>query len=261
MAYQKISYELDGAVAVVLLNDPATLNAIDAVMVDELTIAFGRASSEARCVVLTGAGRAFCSGANLAAGGETGEDGRIDAGLPLERRYNGFVTLLRDLPIPFITAVNGLAAGAGASFALMGDLILAAESAYFLQAFRRIGLVPDAGATYLLPRMTSRVRAMELMLLGEKLPAAKALEWGLVNRCLPEGELMGEARTLAHELANGPTRALGLIRQLAWRSLESDWRGQLQAEREAQREAGYSQDFIEGVQAFFAKRPAQFRGG
>lgn len=260
MAYAKITFEIERGVALITLSDPATLNAIDAAMVDELADAFTRAGRDARCAILTGAGRAFCSGANLGAGGERSEDGRIDAGLPLERRYNGFVTLLRDLPIPFVSAVNGAAAGAGASFALMGDLILAAESAYFLQAFRRIGLVPDAGATYLLPRMTTRARAMELMLMGEKLPAAKALEWGLINRCLPDDALMAEALRIAGELASGPTLALGLIRRLAWRSLDSDWRDQLQAEREAQRDAGYSSDFAEGVQAFFEKRPARFTG-
>jgi 2-(1,2-epoxy-1,2-dihydrophenyl)acetyl-CoA isomerase len=260
MTYKKISCETDGAVALITLNDPATLNAIDIAMVEELSDAFIRAGREARCVLLTGAGRGFSSGANLSAGASAGEDGRIDPGRVLESHYNGFVTLLRDLPIPFICAVNGVAAGAGASFALMGDLILAGESAYFLQAFRRIGLVPDAGATYLLPRMTSRVRAMELMLLGEKLPATKALEWGLINRCVPDADLAAETRKLAHDLASGPTRALGLIRRLAWRSLDADWRDQVQAEREAQREAGHSPDFAEGVQAFLQKRPARFSG-
>lgn len=145
MTYRKILVEFEAAVALITLNDPATLNAIDAAMLDELHDAFSRAGDTARAVVLTGSGRAYCSGANLTSGGAMDADGRLDAGLPLEQRYNKFVTLLRDLPIPFISAVNGAAAGAGASFALMGDLILAAESAYFLQAFRRIGLVPDAG--------------------------------------------------------------------------------------------------------------------
>jgi 2-(1,2-epoxy-1,2-dihydrophenyl)acetyl-CoA isomerase len=260
MTYSKIKYELVDNVARVTLSDPGTLNAIDETMVIELTAAFGRAAGEARAALLTGEGRAFCSGANLAAGGKPGPDGKVDAGAPLEKHYNGFVTLLRDLPIPFITAVNGVAAGAGASFALMGDLILASESAYFLQAFRRIGLVPDAGATYILPRMTSRVRAMELMLLGEKLPAAKALEWGLINRCLPDAELAPAANAMALELANGPTRALGLIRRLAWTSLDADWASQLWAERKSQREAGHGSDFIEGVSAFLQKRPAKFTG-
>lgn len=261
MTYAKIKYELIDGVARITLADPATLNAIDPTMVDELTDAFRHAGAEARCALLTGEGRGFCSGANLTtAGGELGPDGRIDAGITLEKRYNVFVTALRDLPIPFITAINGVAAGAGASFALMGDIILAAENAYFLQAFRRIGLVPDAGATYLLPRMTTRVRAMELMLLGEKLPAAKALEWGLINRCVPDGELAETAMTMARDLASGPTRALAMIRKLAWHSLDAEWAEQLWAEREAQRDAGHGADFAEGVAAFFQKRPAKFTG-
>ena len=205
----KVKYEREGDVAVITLNDPATLNAITAEMSEELSAAFERAVCEARAVVLTGEGRAFSSGANLGGGAPPmGDDGKIDLGRVLEERYNPFVTRLRDLPIPFVTAVNGAAAGVGCRFALMGDLIVAAESAYFLQAFRRIGLVPDGGSTYLLPRMTTRARAMEMMLLGEKLPAAKALEWGLINRCVPDAELMPAAKALALELANGPTKAL-----------------------------------------------------
>jgi 2-(1,2-epoxy-1,2-dihydrophenyl)acetyl-CoA isomerase len=139
-------------------------------------------------------------------------------------------------------------------------LIVASESAYFLQAFRRIGLVPDGSATYHLPRMITRARAMEMMLLGEKLPAAKALEWGLINRCVPDGELMPTAKTLAHELADGPTKTLGLIRKLGWASQDALWQEQLQAEREAQRAAGHTEDFREGVAAFLQKRKAEFKG-
>jgi 2-(1,2-epoxy-1,2-dihydrophenyl)acetyl-CoA isomerase len=187
------------------------------------------------------------------------ETGSIDVGQRLESHYNPFVTLLRDLPIPFVTAINGAAAGVGCSLALMGDLIVAGESAYFLQAFRRIGLVPDGGSTYLLPRMIGRARAMELMLLGEKLPAAKAFEWGMINRCVPDSELEATAAALALELANGP-KSLSLIRQLVWDGLDAHWLDQLQAEREAQRDAGRTEDFIEGVSAFYQKRPADFKG-
>lgn len=258
----KSRYETEGAVAIITMADPATLNAISVEMTDELSAHFARASVEARCVVLTGEGRGFSSGANLALGGPPpmAEDGKIDIGQRLETHFNGFVSMLRDLPIPFVTAVNGPAAGIGCSFALLGDIIVAGESAYFLQAFRRIGLVPDGGATYHLPRMVGRARAMEMMMLGDKLPAQKALEWGLINRCTPDGELMSTALKLAHELADGPTLALGLIRQLGWASLDSDWRTQLQAERQAQRQAGRSEDFVEGVQAFAQKRPAKFKG-
>jgi 2-(1,2-epoxy-1,2-dihydrophenyl)acetyl-CoA isomerase len=258
----KSRYEQTGAAAVITMADPGTLNAISPEMTDELGAHFARAVAEARCVVLTGEGRGFSSGANLTLGGPPpiDADGKVDVGQRLEKQYNGFVTMLRDLPIPLVTAVNGPAAGIGCSFALLGDIIVAAESAYFLQAFRRIGLVPDGSATYHLPRMVGRARAMEMMLLGDKLPAPKALEWGLINRCVPDGDLMPTARKIAEELAAGPTKTLGMIRRLAWLSLDADWDEQLQAEREAQRAAGHTEDFLEGVKAFAQKRPAQFKG-
>jgi 2-(1,2-epoxy-1,2-dihydrophenyl)acetyl-CoA isomerase len=257
----KVKYEQDGSVAIVTMSDPSTLNAIAVDMTEELTTAFNRAVSEARCIILTGEGRAFSSGANLASGAPpVDSDGQPDLGGRLELTFNPFVNMLRDLPIPYVTAVNGAAAGIGCSFALLGDLIVAGESAYFLQAFRRIGLVPDGSATYHLPRMIGRVRAMEMMLLGERLPAKTALEWGLINRCVPDAELMQTAKALAHELAQGPTKTLGMIRRLAWASLDQSWNDQLLAERQAQRAAGRTEDFREGVQAFFQKRPPNFKG-
>lgn len=261
MAYSKIKFAREGDVATITMADPATLNAISRDMVAEMKDAFAVAAREARCVVLTGEGRGFSSGANLSMGAPPmGEDGLVDLGIVLEHDYNPFITFLRDLPIPFVTAVNGAAAGIGCSFALMGDIILAGESAYFLQAFRRIALVPDGGSSYLLPRMTTRARAMELMLLGDKLPAAKAVEWGLINRCVPDAELMSSAMAIATELAKGPTRTLAMIRKLAWDSEDADIAAQLSAERVAQRSAGRSADFMEGVAAFAQKRPAKFNG-
>lgn len=261
MAYAKIKYQTEGGVALITLNDPATLNAISVEMTDELSDAFSRAASDARCVVLTGEGRGFSSGANLASGAPpVADDGLPDLGARLEMTFNPFVTRLRDLPIPYVTAVNGVAAGIGCSFALLGDLIVAGESAYFLQAFRRIGLVPDGSATYHLPRMIGRARAMEMMLLGERIPAKTAFEWGLVNRCVPDADLLPTAKALALELANGPTKTLGLIRRLAWASLDNSWAEQTKAERESQKLAGRTEDFREGVQAFFQKRPANFKG-
>lgn len=261
MAYARIKYQAEGGVALITLNDPATLNAISVEMTDELSDAFGRAVAETRCIVLTGEGRGFSSGANLTGSAPPmADDGLPDLGARLHSTFNPFVTLLRDLPIPYVTAVNGVAAGIGCSFALLGDLIVAGESAYFLQAFRRIGLVPDGSATYHLPRMIGRARAMEMMLLGERIPAKTALEWGLVNRCVPDAELLPTAKALALELANGPTKTLGLIRRLAWASLDNSWSEQTQAERESQKLAGRTEDFREGVQAFFQKRPANFKG-
>lgn len=256
----KVKYELEGPLAVVTLSDPATLNAAGVDMTEELITALERATREARGIVLTGEGRGFSSGANLSGASPTLDaEGKPDLGAALEKTYNPAVTLMRDLPIPLVTAVNGVAAGVGCSFALMGDLIVAGESAYFLQAFRRIGLVPDGSATYQLPRMIGRARAMELMLLGEKLPAGKALEWGLINRCVPDDQVLATARTLALELANGPA-SIGMIRKLAWQSLDANWDEQLMAERNMQRQAGQTDDFREGVQAFFQKRPAKFTG-
>ena len=166
---------------------------------------------------------------------------------------------LRDYPLPIVTAVNGVAAGVGCSLALMGDIIVCAESAYFLQAFRRIGLVPDGGSTYLLPRLIGKARAMEMALMGEKVPAKTAVEWGLANRVVPDDQLMATAMEFAHNLATGP-KALGAIRKLMWESLDAEWADQLHAERVAQKHAGRTEDNREGILAFLQKRPALFKG-
>ena len=265
MAYDKIKVAREGDVTIITLNDPATMNAAGLDLAGELLAAFkaGVAGAEpARAFVLTGEGRAFCSGANLSAtpGGQRMDaDGKPDAGGALETVYNPLVTYVREMPVPLVTAVNGAAAGVGCSLALLGDLIVAGESAYFLQAFRRIGLVPDGGSTYLLPRMIGKARAMEMALLGDKIPGKTALDWGLVNRCVPDADLMSTAMAIARELAQGPM-ALGMIRQLIWTSLDQTWLEQLHEERLTQRVAGKSADFAEGVQAFLQKRPAAFKG-
>lgn len=270
MDYQKIRVSTLDGVATVTLADPATLNAASFEIARELTHAFASIAheaaagkAEARAVILTGEGRGFCSGANLSGGGAAGReldvDGKPDAGSALETLYNPLMTRLRDFPLPIVTAVNGPAAGIGCSIALMGDIVVAAESAYFLQAFRRVGLVPDGGSTYLLPRLVGKARAMEMMLLGGKIPAATALQWGLVNRCVPDDQLIPTAHALALELAKGPA-ALSAIRKLVWDGLDADWTGQLHAERQAQKAAGKTEDFIEGVTAFLQKRAAAFRG-
>ncbi len=262
MSYAKITLQIVDQVATVTLNDPATMNAAGIDMIEELADAFAKIAEGqggARAVVLTGAGRGFCSGANLSGGGAAASGSPRQAGDALATHYNPFITLLRDFPMPIVTAVNGAAAGVGCSLALMGDMILASESAYFLQAFRRIGLVPDGASTYLLPRMIGRARAMEMALMGEKVDAHKALEWGLINRVLPDFELLTEAHGLAKALAEGPA-ALGMIRRIMWRSLDADLASQLADEAQTQNVAGRTKDFVEGVQAFLQKRPAQFTG-
>jgi 2-(1,2-epoxy-1,2-dihydrophenyl)acetyl-CoA isomerase len=264
--YKKIALTTEGGVATLTLNDPGTLNAAGLDLADEMAHAFRSLAAgnvQARAVIVTGEGRGFCSGANLSGGGAAGReldvDGKPDAGRALETTYNPLINLMRDFPLPIVTAVNGAAAGVGCSIALMGDIIVAGESAYFLQAFRRIGLVPDGGSTYLLPRAIGRARAMEMALLGEKVPAKTALEWGMINRCVPDDQLMATATELANQLANGP-KALGMIRKLMWEALDNDWQAQLQAERMGQRLAGKTDDFIEGMTAFLQKRPTSFKG-
>jgi len=258
---ERIGYETEGAVARIRFQNPEALNAVDPEMLEALQAAFERAEREARAILLTGEGKAFCSGANLASPRLTHGPGHpdFDAGAILESHYNPLIARIPRLSIPLVAAVNGAAAGVGCSFALLADLVLAAESAYFLQAFRRIGLIPDGGSTWLLPRHVGRVRAMEMMLLGEKISAAQALEWGLINRVVPDAELQGAAMDMAQRLAAGPA-SLGLIRRAAWAAQHQDLASQLRLERDLQRDAGRTSDFVEGVSAFLGKRPANFQG-
>ena len=262
MQFKHVTLDIDGAVAILKLDHQEVMNAVSMDMLGGLAEALDTIEDrrdEVRCLVLTGAGRAFCTGANLQ-GRNNQTPGKSNAGQSLEVGFHPFLRRLRNLHCPIVTAVNGPAAGAGMSFALMGDMILCARSAYFLQAFRRIGLVPDCGSTWLLPRMVGKARSVELSLMGERLPAEKALEWGLVNRVYDDAALMGEAMKLAHELANGPTVALSLIRRLYWESENNSFEEQLDLEQQFQRVAGRSEDFKEGVGAFLEKRPAKFKG-
>jgi 2-(1,2-epoxy-1,2-dihydrophenyl)acetyl-CoA isomerase len=259
MTYATLIFETLDDVALIRLNDPATLNAMTPRMTEEMREAITAAERSARALVLSSVGRAFSSGVNLSRE-HSAEITRVDAGLMLETHVNPLMSALRGLSIPWVSAVRGPAAGVGASIALAADLIVAGESAYFLQAFRRIGLVPDGGSAYLLARAIGRVRAMELMLLGGKLAAKTALEWGLINRVVPDTDVETTTLELARELAQGPTRCLGLIRKLSWEALDSTWEDQLKLERELQREAGTTKDFKEGVTAFQQKRPAKFSG-
>jgi len=262
MQFKHCTLEFDGAVAILRLDHQEVMNAVSMDMLGGLSEAFDTIEDkkeDVRCVVLTGAGRAFCTGANLQ-GRNQQKPGRSNAGAALEIGFHPFLRRVRNLHCPLVTAVNGPAAGAGMSFALLGDMILAARSAYFLQAFRRIGLVPDCGSTWLLPRLVGKARSIELSLMGERLPAEKALEWGLINRVYDDAELMKEAMKLAHELANGPTVALSLIRKLYWDSPGNSFEDQLNLEFQSQRVAGATHDFKEGVTAFLEKRPAKFKG-
>jgi 2-(1,2-epoxy-1,2-dihydrophenyl)acetyl-CoA isomerase len=213
-------------------------------------------SAGARCLLLTGEGRGFSSGADLASGGGLPED----AGEALEKHFNPLVKALFDLPFPVVAAVNGPAAGAGCSLALCADIVLAARSAYFLQAFVNIGLIPDAGATWLLPRLAGRARAMEMMMLGGRIPAEQAATWGLISRVVEDEHLMSEAVLLATNLAQGPTVALGLIRKLARDAEQLALGDALAAERIAQGEAGRTSDFKSAVIAFLQKHQPRFEG-
>lgn len=267
MTFNKITYELDGDIAIITFSDPSTMNAAGIDTASELLLAFEKAGHEARCTILTGEGRGFCSGANLG-GGDMGSEkapkienaGKFDAGAALDSTYHPLIMAMKEHPHPVVTAINGAAAGVGCSIALMGDIIICAESGYFLQAFRRIGLVPDGGSSYLLPRLIGRARAAEMMLMGEKIKSAQALEWGMVNRVVGDNELMNVAREFAEKLATGPTKALAMTKDLVWRSADNTFQEQVHTERLAQREAGRSNDFREGVAAFLEKRSAKFTG-
>jgi 2-(1,2-epoxy-1,2-dihydrophenyl)acetyl-CoA isomerase len=260
MAYDWITFSIDDAyVARIALNDPKTMNAANEEMGHELVDALDIASRDARAVLLTGEGRAFCSGGNLAAAVEILDDPARDFGGQLERSLGAVLVAIKRLEIPVVTAVNGAAAGYGAGLAVAGDIVMMAESAYLYLAFRHVGLVPDGGATYLLSKTIGRVRAMELMLLGEKLPAAKALDWGLATRVVPDAEFANAVLAMARELAAGP-RSLGMMKRMAWDALDSSFETALDAERRGQRDAGRSDDFVEGVRAFGEKRKPAFRG-
>ena len=251
-----ILIETAGDVTTLRLNNPAALNAMDGGMAEALQAKLEKAAASARAIVLAGSPRAFCAGADLSTGGPATDD----AGARLESSFNPLMRAIKECRVPIVSAVCGAAAGIGASVALACDMIVAGRSAYFLQAFRRVGLVPDGGSALLLAHSVGRVRAMELMLLGDKLPAETALAWGLINRVVTDELVESEAAGIAASLASGPTVALGLIRRAAWAALSSDLETQLGLERELQKIAGRSPDCREGVAAFVEKRAAKFSG-
>ena len=258
MEFNKVVLDFEAEVAVLKFNHPEVMNAIGADMLDGLNAALREVqdpNNGARCLLLTGVGRGFCAGANLA-----DRNRGSGAGASLRTAYHPLLLALRDLDMPIVTAVNGAAAGVGMSFALFGDIVCAARNAFFLQAFARIGLVPDGGATFMLPRMIGWGRAMELSLLAERLPAEQAESWGLVNRVYDDADaLMAGALEIAAKLAAGP-KSLALIRRLYWSTWHNAYEQQLDLEARLQAEAGRSADHAEGVKAFFEKRDAKFVG-
>ncbi|WP_068076790.1 enoyl-CoA hydratase-related protein [Novosphingobium lentum] len=260
MAYELIRLEIDQQVATITLNLPERLNACAPAMADEIAAALDEALGSARAVIITGEGRAFCSGADLSGRAAGSITGGLRSYNVLTQSYNPLMLKLARLPIPVITAVNGLAAGIGCSLALASDFAIAGRSAYFLQAFVNIGLVPDGGSSWMLARLIGKARATEMMLLGEKVPAEKAESWGMIYRCVEDADLQAQAFALALRLAKGPTVALGAMRQNLARALESDYASALLAEAEGQWKAGDSADAAEGVAAFSQKRKAEFKG-
>lgn len=256
MTYGTILCAVANDVATVTLNRPEVMNGLNPRMRSEIADAATRAPERARVLVLTGAGRAFCSGQDLTEAGAAG----LDLGRVLREEYEPMLRAIYDCPIPTIAAVNGAAAGAGANLALACDVVIAAQSAVFIQAFARIGLIPDAGGTYWLPRQMGAAKAMGAALFAEPVSAAQAEAWGMIWQAVPDEAFAATVAARAAQLAQGPTLAYRLIKRALRASWSQDLDGQLALEAELQGEAGRSRDFEEGVAAFLAKRPARYEG-
>jgi 2-(1,2-epoxy-1,2-dihydrophenyl)acetyl-CoA isomerase len=263
MNFETVIYKLSDNVAIITMNRPEALNALSLQLTRDLGAAFRQAiNDKARALILTGNGRAFCSGGDLREMQVLAQkEGRIEAFLedPLEVLHN-VILLMRETPIPFVAAVNGVCAGAGTNFALACDLVIAAENATFNEAFVRIGLSPDCGGTFFLPRAIGEKLAAELFMTGETVSATRAAQFGMINRVVPSDNLMTEAMLLAKKLAAGPTGSIGRIKRMLNTTFSNDLTDQLALEHECQIESGKSPDFEEGVTAFFDKRPANFTG-
>ncbi len=262
MSYQTIELATATGVATLTLNRPQRLNSCNAVMHSELLNALQHIErdSATRSLLITGYGRAFCAGQDLDERAIAPGKHAPDLGKSLEQHYNPLIRTLRSLRIPVLCAVNGVAAGAGANLALACDIVLAGRSASFIQAFCKLGLVPDSGGTWHLPRLIGHARAMALALLGERLTAEQAEQWGMIWKCVDDARLMEEAQNLAQHLAAQPTRGLALIKQALNATWHNSLTTQLDLERDLQRQAGYTDDYREGVAAFMAKREPRFVG-
>ncbi len=262
MEFENIKLEIADNVATIIFNRPERLNACPPEMADEIGKAADDALKQgARAILLTGEGRAFCSGADLAGGRDRSSGSGGDAAkASLDEHYNPLMKKLAALPVPLVTAVNGPAAGVGCSIALAGDFVFAGESTYFLQAFVNIGLVPDGGASWMLPRLIGKARAMEMMMLGERISGEKAMDWGMIYKLVEDAALVDEARELALRLAGGPTLALGEMRRTIFDNLDRVYSDALDAEAVSQRIAGNSGDAMIGAIAFLKKEKAEFTG-
>lgn len=262
MTYQSIQFEMADGVACLTLNRPEKLNSFTAAMHAEIRDAMGRVKSAPglRVLLLTGAGRGFCAGRDLAEAGMAQNGEAADLGVTVERDYVPLVRALRDLPLPVVCAVNGVAAGAGANLAFACDLVIAKRSASFVEPFCRLGLVPDTGGTYFLPRMVGTARAMGMAMLGEQLTAEQAAAWGLIWKCANDEEFADEVHVLVTHLAGAPTLGLARTKQAIYHGAHATLDEQLLMERDAMRALGRTDDYREGVDAFLKERTPEFHG-